>query len=98
MHDRVGLVRVDGREHRSAIRDVERGVIERLHVVVGERLDDLAPDHPTRAGDDDPHGRAFNGSHHARLARYHSTVSASASSSVRVRFQPSAVILVMSTE
>ena len=40
----------------------------------------------------------FSGSHHQRLSRYHSTVSSSASSSVRGARQPSAVILAMSTE
>ena len=49
---------------------------------------DLVSDLAARAGDEDPHGRAFSGSHHQRFARYHSTVSASASSRVRCFFQP----------
>ena len=64
---------------------------------------DLVADLAARTRHEDLHVLPFeaallSGSHHQRFARYHSTVSASASSRVRCLTQPSAVIFAMSTE
>ena len=104
--DRSGRVRVgpracDARDRQRTITHVEI-CSSRADDVVTTTLrtcDEFASELAARAGDDDAHYLAdLSGSHHQRLSRYHATVASSASSSERWRFQPSAVILAMSTE
>src|SRR5581483_12305807 len=97
--DGVGPRRQHELQHGVAVAHLERRVVGADDLVTAPhaQLHQLAPDLPARAGDEDPH-RLFSGRHHHSLARYQSTVSARASSSVRCLRHPSAVIFVMSTE
>ena len=95
MHDRVRLRAADRAEDCVAVGDVEHVVPCGDYVVTGEAGDDVATELPAGARDENAHdgqeaGEALRGSHHQRLSLYHATVSASASSSSRSGFQPSA--------
>ncbi len=84
-----------------AVLEIELGASARHHLVAGSRAGahQIGAELARGAGDEDPHQPAdLSGRHHHSLARYHSTVASSASSRVRCFVQPSAVILVMSTE
>ena len=68
------------------------------HLVAGRgrRGDDVVPELPAGARDDQPHqnaARALSGSHQSRWSRYHSTVRASASSRSCSVDQPSSATL-----
>ena len=58
VHDRIGPERVDRLAHRIVIADVERRVVERMHLVVRRHLrEERSTQAPTRAGDDQPQRR-----------------------------------------
>ena len=94
--DHVGADGRDGPQHLAAVGDVQLLAGERDHLVAGGVADaqQVGGQLAAGAGDQQPHqnaARAFSGSHHQRLSRYHSTVAARPSSSECSAFQPSAV-------
>ena len=69
----------DGRQHRIPIGHVELGTGQRGHVAVAQGDEQILPEHAAGADDEESAhsaARAFRGSHHARLSRYHCTTSA----------------------
>ena len=100
MHDGVRLRRQHGAEHGVAVGHVEGGVVGRRHLVARRRAGrgHVVAELAAGAGDEDPHPRAFRGSHHQRLSRYQATVASIASPSSRSGRHPSASTFVVSIE
>ena len=100
MHNRFGLELDDGRTNRIAVGDVEVCMIETSNLMTtgAKNAYKFVANLTTSASDENSHQRAFKGSHQARLARYHSTVSATATSRFREGFHPRSLAFEQSME